>query len=82
LFGSLQYYLSTEADRARCLKRDGEVEFIPLDVQAAEERYRLEPIEALTPEKVFAARWAMALLGGAMKPLTPGLRDPSQRGHP
>jgi RNA polymerase sigma factor (sigma-70 family) len=69
LLGSLQNYLSTEADRARCLKRGGRVEFVPLDVQDAEERYRLEPVDALTPEKIFAARWAMALLGEAMNRL-------------
>ena len=33
LLGSLQNYLSTEADRARCLKRGGKVEFVPLEMQ-------------------------------------------------
>jgi RNA polymerase sigma factor (sigma-70 family) len=69
LLGSLQNYLSTEADRARCLKRGGGVEFVALDIQDAEDRYKLEPVDALTPEKVFAARWAMALLGEAMNRL-------------
>lgn len=40
-----------------------------LDMQDAEDRYKLEPVDALTPEKVFAARWAMALLGEAMNRL-------------
>ena len=40
-----------------------------LDMQDAEDRYGLEPVDALTPEKVFAARWAMALLGEAMNRL-------------
>jgi hypothetical protein len=31
--------------------------------------YRREPVDALTPEKVFAARWALALLGEAMNRL-------------
>jgi len=69
LLGSLQNYLSKEADRARCLKRGGKVDFVPLDVQEAEDRYRLEPVDALTPEKVFAARWAVALLNEVMKRL-------------
>jgi len=69
LLGSLQNYLSTEAERARCLKRGGGVDFVPLDLQNAENRYRLEPIDALTPEKIFAARWAVALLGEAMNRL-------------
>jgi hypothetical protein len=58
-----------ETDRARCLKRGGKVEFVPLDVQDAEDRYRFEPVDELTPEKVFAARWAMALLGEVMNRL-------------
>jgi len=66
LLGSLQNYLSIEAERARCLKRGGAISFVSLDMQDAEERYRLEPVDALTPEKVFAARWAIALLGQAM----------------
>ena len=69
LLGSLKNYLSSEAERARCLKRGGEVEFISLNLQDAENRYRLEPIDTLTPDKVFAARWAVALLGEAMKRL-------------
>ena len=40
-----------------------------LDMQDAEDRYKLEPVDALTPEKVLAARWAMALLGEAMNRL-------------
>lgn len=66
LLGSLQHYLSTEAARARCLKRGGQVEFVYLDAEAAEDHMRLEPVDALTPEKVFDARWAIALLGEAM----------------
>jgi RNA polymerase sigma factor (sigma-70 family) len=69
LLGSLQNYLSTEAERARCLKRGGGMEFVPLDLKDAEDRYRLEAVDALTPEKVFAARWAVALLGEAMNRL-------------
>ena len=77
LLGSLQNYLSTEADRARCLKRGGKVEFVPLDVQDAEDRYRFEPVDALSPGKVFAARWAMALLGEVMN----RLRQEYSTGH-
>ena len=66
LLGSLQNYLLTAAERARCLKRGGGVEFVSLDLQDAENRYRLEAVDTLTPEKVFAARWAAALLSEAM----------------
>ena len=59
---SLQNYLSDEADRGRCLKRGGNVEFIAIDSQFAEYRYRLEAPDSLTADKIFDARWAMTLL--------------------
>jgi DNA-directed RNA polymerase specialized sigma24 family protein len=65
LLASLQNCLGTEAARARCLKRGGKIDFVSFDAESAEERYRLEPVEPLTPEKIFDARWAMALLGEA-----------------
>jgi hypothetical protein len=46
------------------------VEFVHINLEEAEDRYELEPIEELTPEKVFDARWAMALLGEAMNRLS------------
>jgi RNA polymerase sigma factor (sigma-70 family) len=69
LLASLQNYLSNEVDRARCLKRGGKAEFVYIDLEEAEDRYGLEPVEELTPEKIFDARWAMALLGEAMNRL-------------
>ena len=66
LLGSLQNYLSTEADRARCLKRGGQVEFLPLEIQSAEDRYRFEPADQLSAEKIFEARWALILLEHAL----------------
>ena len=69
LLASLQNFLANEADRARCLKRGGKAEFVYLDLEEAEDRYGLEPVEELTPEKIFDARWAMALLGEAMNRL-------------
>jgi len=69
LLASLRNYLSNEADRGRCLKRGGKEEFVRIDLEEAEDRYELEPVDELTPEKIFDARWAMALLGEAMNRL-------------
>src|SRR3984893_3882958 len=69
LLASLQNYLSDELDRARCLKRGENEGFVHLDAEDAEERYRLEPVEFLTAEKIFDARWAMTVLGEAMSQL-------------
>ena len=66
LLASIQNYLSKETDRTRCLKRGGKTEFVPLDAENAEDRYRLEPADYLTAEKIFDARWALTLLDKAM----------------
>src|ERR1700693_5498490 len=66
LLASLQNYLSKELDRARCLKRGGKMEFFPLDAKETEDRYRLEPADYLTAEKIFDARWALTLLNHVM----------------
>jgi DNA-directed RNA polymerase specialized sigma24 family protein len=69
LLASLQKYLSTEAARRHRFKRGGKIEFIPFDVQSAEDFHPIESLDTLTPEKMFDARWAMALLGQAMSRL-------------
>src|ERR1700730_19073855 len=56
LLASFQNYLSVDARRDRRLKRGGDYEFIRLDREGAENRYRLEPADYLSPEKIFDAR--------------------------
>jgi RNA polymerase sigma factor (sigma-70 family) len=70
LLASFQNHLSDALDRARRLKRGGGKEFVHLDAEDAEERYQREPIEFLTAEKIFDARWAMTVLGEALKKLS------------
>jgi RNA polymerase sigma factor (sigma-70 family) len=62
LLASFQNHLSDQADHARRIKRGGGREFVQLDAEEAEQRYRLEPVEYLTAEKLFDARWAITLL--------------------
>jgi RNA polymerase sigma factor (sigma-70 family) len=70
LLASFQNHLSDALDRARRLKRGGGKEFVHLDAEDAEERYQREPVEFLTAEKIFDARWAMTVLGEALKKLS------------
>jgi biotin operon repressor len=70
LLASFQNHLSDAADRARRLKRGGDKDFVHLDAEDAEKRYRLEPVDFLTAEKIFDARWAMTVLGEALKNLS------------
>jgi RNA polymerase sigma factor (sigma-70 family) len=69
LLASFQNFLASAFDRARSLKRGGAQEFVFLDAENAESRYRLEPFEKLTPEMIFDARWAVTVLTEAMKRL-------------
>jgi RNA polymerase sigma factor (sigma-70 family) len=62
LLGSLNYYMADCHDRSTAAKRGGSTPPIALDAMEAEERYRHEPVERLTPERVFERRWALTLL--------------------
>jgi len=66
LLACFQNYLSVETRRAHRLKRGGQCEFVSLDLESAENRYRYEPADYLTAEKIFEARWALTLLDHAM----------------
>jgi RNA polymerase sigma-70 factor (ECF subfamily) len=62
LLASLSNFLSHERERANALKRGGGVRPLSIDWLSAEERFRLEPPEADTPERAFERAWATALL--------------------
>src|SRR6202790_2656756 len=62
LLASFQNHLSDAGDRVRRLKRGGDKEFVELDAEEAEERYRFEPVEFLTAEKLFDVRWEIPYL--------------------
>jgi RNA polymerase sigma-70 factor (ECF subfamily) len=62
LLASLSYFLADERDRATAQKRGGGREVFSLDAHEAEQRYRLEPADERSPEKMFEHRWAMTLL--------------------
>jgi RNA polymerase sigma-70 factor (ECF subfamily) len=54
--------LADEWDRAHAQKRGGSLTVISFDSLDAETRYRLEPAQGLTPEKMFEKQWALSLL--------------------
>jgi RNA polymerase sigma-70 factor (ECF subfamily) len=62
LLASLKHFLANEWDRAQAKKRGGSHPHISLDVRAAETRYRSEPADELTADKVLDRQWAIALL--------------------
>ena len=65
LLASLKNYLINAFERTNSIKRGGQIEFVEIDPEGAEERYRKEPGGTLTAESVFDARWALTLLAHA-----------------
>ena len=66
LVASLQNYLLDQAEHAHCLKRGGNIDFVPFDTKVAEHSYQLGKLDFLTADKIFDARWAITLLDVAM----------------
>ena len=68
LLASMKHYLADERDRASAQKRDQTLT-ISLDARTAEDRYRDEPADPMTPEHLFERRWALTLLETVMQRL-------------
>jgi RNA polymerase sigma factor (sigma-70 family) len=62
LLASLKHFLANEWDRERALKRGGGQRLIALDDDSAESRYKLEPKDELSADKIYERRWALTLL--------------------
>ena len=61
LLGALNYFMANRKDFEQAKKRGGGAVLISLDEKTGEERYALEPVDNLTPEKLFERRWALDL---------------------
>src|SRR6266567_2858083 len=79
LLASLNYYVADERDRANAQKRGGGRKIFSLDVQEAEQRYRLEPVDERSPDKLFERRWAMTLLDQVLARLGQEFADAGKR---
>ena len=62
LLAALKHFLSNERDKARAKKRGAGQVPISIDSAQAETQYSIEPVDPLTPERIFERRWATALL--------------------
>lgn len=62
LLGAFKLYLADERSRAEAQKRGGAATALSLDLEGAEERYRLEAEPEENPDRLFARRWALELL--------------------
>jgi RNA polymerase sigma factor (sigma-70 family) len=71
LLTSLKNFLTNEWEKGQALKRGGGNRPISLEVNvdSAETRFRLEPIDQQTPERTFERQWALLLLELVMQRL-------------
>jgi RNA polymerase sigma-70 factor (ECF subfamily) len=69
LLGSFRNLMANEWKKANRQKRGGQAEVFSLDELDAEARYRLEPRDDCTPEKLYDRRWAETILGRVVQRL-------------
>ena len=68
LFTCLRRFLADEHDRDIAEKR-GYGRVISLDAMDAEERFHREPVDRLSPDRLFQRRWALMLLDASLRTL-------------
>lgn len=69
LLASIKNYMAMQYRRAEAEKRGGRAEIVRIDWQDAEQRIAFEPVDTLSPETLYDARWALELLGRATRRL-------------
>jgi len=69
LMSAIKRYVSKEVEKQQTQKRGGDRKRISLNVDDAEQRYQLEPIDGWSAEKLFDRRWALAVLEQALTSL-------------
>jgi RNA polymerase sigma-70 factor (ECF subfamily) len=69
LLTALKRFLVNHWERGQAQRRGGGQRRISLDAAEAEARYRLEPADEMTADRIYERRWALALLDEAMEAL-------------
>jgi RNA polymerase sigma factor (sigma-70 family) len=69
LLTAMSRFLAGEWDKVRAQKRGGGHAHVPLQLDTAEIRYGLEPVDDHTPEQSYERRWALTLLETVLRRL-------------
>jgi len=68
LLTSVNHYLISAHEHSTAQKRgSGKVVLAPFDSVLAENQYRVEPVDHLSPDRLFQRRWALQLLEGTFE---------------
>jgi RNA polymerase sigma-70 factor (ECF subfamily) len=79
LLACCKHYLANEHARANARKRGGGRDPLALDLTDADRRFRHEPADTLTPERLFERRWALTILEEALARLEGEFTSPGKR---
>lgn len=66
LLSSVKNYLISEHAHEKAKKRGGEAVVFSFDTQWAEDAFRNEPVDELTPDRLYQRRWALTVLEFAL----------------
>jgi RNA polymerase sigma-70 factor (ECF subfamily) len=62
LLACLKHFLANEWNKSQRIKRGGAATHLSLDWESAEERYKHEPQDITSPDRLYDREWALALL--------------------
>jgi RNA polymerase sigma-70 factor (ECF subfamily) len=69
LLCGMKNFLGNEWQKRGRLKRGADKSFVALDELEAEERYKVEPVDLASADKLFERRWALTLLEAVLQRL-------------
>lgn len=62
LLGAFKHFLANEWQKAKAEKRGGKLTVMSLEFETAEQTFKSEPADNLTPEQLFERQWALTFL--------------------
>ncbi len=69
LLRSLENFMIQDWRKRQARKRGGQITLMTLDFQDADRRYSREPVDSLTPERLFDRKWAIQILDQVIQKL-------------
>lgn len=66
LLSAFKNHMADDHDRRTAWRRGGRTQTLSIDELSAEERYRAEPADTATPDRLFERQWALTLLQRAL----------------
>jgi len=78
LLASIDNYLKNHRRDANTIKRGGNVTHLSIDFSKADQKFNLEPIEHLTPEKIYERSWALELINCCLTKLRTQYQEKDQ----